>query len=63
MQNPDFAALARSFGAHGTVIEQTEQFAPAFEKALKADKPTLIELRVDPQAITPVKTLDQIRGA
>ena len=63
LQNPDFAALARSFGAHGTVIEQTEQFAPAFDAALKADKPTLIELRVDPQAITPVKTLDQIRGA
>ncbi len=63
LQNPDFAAYARSFGAHGAVIERTEQFAPVFDEALNADKPTLIELRVDPQAITPVRSLDQIRGA
>ena len=32
--NPDFAALARAFGAHGAVVERTEDFAAAFDAAL-----------------------------
>ncbi len=63
LRNPDFAAFARSFGANGETIEKTEDFVSVFDKALKADKPTLIELKTDPQAITPKATLDQIRGA
>jgi acetolactate synthase-1/2/3 large subunit len=31
--NPDFAALARAYGAHGEVVTETAQFAPAFERA------------------------------
>lgn len=61
LQNPDFAALARSYGANGEVIEQTEDFPSAFERAINADKPSLIELKVDPEAITPRLTLSQIR--
>ena len=34
--NPDFAAYARAFGAQGEVVERTEDFAPAFERALAA---------------------------
>ena len=30
--NPDFAALARAFGAHGAVVEQTADFAAALER-------------------------------
>lgn len=63
LQNPDFAAFARSFGANGEMIEKTEDFASAFERALKADTATLIELKTDSQAITPKATLDQIRGS
>ena len=33
LQNPDFAALARAYGAHGELVERTEDFAPAFERA------------------------------
>lgn len=62
LQNPDFAAYARSYGANGERVERTEDFPDVFAAALKSDKPTLIELKVDPQAITPVKTLDQIRA-
>ena len=29
--NPDFAALAQAFGAHGAVVERTEDFAAAFD--------------------------------
>ena len=61
LSNPDFAALARAYGAHGEIVEDTAQFAPAFERALAAGKPSLIELRIDPQAITTTTTLDEIR--
>jgi acetolactate synthase-1/2/3 large subunit len=60
--NPDFAAYAEAFGAHGEVVETTEQFAPAFERALQAGKPALIEVRLDPEAITPSATLSSIRA-
>ena len=59
--NPDFAALARSFGAHGVAVERTEDFAPAFEEAVAAGRPALIELRVDPEALTPRQSLSEIR--
>ena len=60
--NPDFAAYARAFGAHGALVERTEDFAPAFEEALAARRPALLELRVDPEAITPRQTLTEIRA-
>ena len=61
--NPDFAALARAFGAHGETVERTEDFAPAFERAMGAGRPALIELRLDPEAITTRATLADIRKA
>ena len=61
--NPDFAALARAFGACGEIVERTEEFAAAFERALAAGGPALLELRVDPEAITPRATLSEIREA
>jgi len=60
--NPDFAAFARSFGLHGETVEETAQFAPAFERALAAGKPALIEVKIDSQAITTTTTLDAIRA-
>jgi acetolactate synthase I/II/III large subunit len=62
LRNPDFAAYARAFGAHGETVEETAQFAPALERALAAGKPALIEIRIDPQAITTQTTLDAIRA-
>ena len=61
LKNPDFAALARAYGANGEVVENTADFAPAFERALEADRPSLIEIRLDPEAITPVATLSGLR--
>jgi len=61
--NPDFAAYARAFGAHGETVEKTAEFAPAFERALSAGRAALLELRVDPEAITPRTTLSAIREA
>jgi len=61
LQNPDFAAYARAFGGHGELVESTDQFAPAFERARASGKPALIELRIDPDAITTATTLSAIR--
>ena len=61
--NPDFAAYARAFGASGEVVVNTAEFAPAFERAMKAGKPALIEIRIDPEAISPNTTLQAIRAA
>jgi acetolactate synthase I/II/III large subunit len=60
--NPDFAALAAAFGAHGALVERTEDFAAALEDALTCGGPALIELRVDPEALTPRMTLTEIRA-
>ena len=61
--NPHFAAFARSFGAVGEIVEETAQFAPALERCLASGKPAVIDVRTDPQAITPNTTLDAIRAA
>jgi acetolactate synthase-1/2/3 large subunit len=63
LRNPDFVAYARAFGAHGALVERSEDFAGALDEALGCGRPALIELRVDPQAITPRQTLDEIRAA
>ncbi len=59
--NPDFSALARAFDAHGATVTRTEEFLPAFEAALGSGKASLIELRLDPEAITTRTTLSEIR--
>jgi len=61
--NPDFAALARAFGAHGAIVERTADFAAALDEALVCGRSALIELRVDQEALTPRYSLTQIREA
>jgi acetolactate synthase-1/2/3 large subunit len=61
LHNPDFAALARAYGAHGEVVTRTADFAPAFERARDSGLPAVIELRVDPEALTVARSLAQIR--
>jgi acetolactate synthase-1/2/3 large subunit len=63
LRNPDFAAYARAFAAHGEVVERTEDFPGAFERACEAGRPALLELRVDPEQITPRTTIAAIRDA
>ena len=61
--NPDFAGYARAFGGHGETVERTEDFAPAFERAVASGKAAILHLKVDPEAITPTMTLTAIRNA
>ncbi|TIU60564.1 MAG: thiamine pyrophosphate-binding protein, partial [Mesorhizobium sp.] len=62
LKNPNFAALARAYGGHGETVEKTTDFAPAFERALASGKPAIVEIKLDPEAITPTRTLTQIRN-
>ena len=61
LTNPDFVAYARAFGAFGETVERTEQFAPAFDRALAAGVPALLELRLPAEVITPTTTISAIR--
>ncbi|MEO1264244.1 MAG: thiamine pyrophosphate-binding protein [Pseudomonadota bacterium] len=63
LTNPDFAKFAESFGAHGETVTRTDGFKPALDRALAAGRAALIELKTDPEAITPRQTLSQIRSA
>ncbi|MDO8606767.1 MAG: thiamine pyrophosphate-binding protein [Phaeospirillum sp.] len=62
LANPDFAALARSYGAWAETVERTEDFAPAFTQALTAGRLALLHLKLDPEAITTRTTLSAIRN-
>ena len=59
--NPDFAALAQAYGGHGETVEKTEDFAPAFLRAKASGMPSIIHVKLDPEAITPTRTLSEIR--
>lgn len=63
LTNPDFAAYARAFGAHGETVTRTDQFPEALARCLASDKPSLIEIKLNPEAITPTATLSGIRQA
>jgi acetolactate synthase-1/2/3 large subunit len=63
LANPDFAALARSFGAHGERVERSEDVPAALERALGAGVPAVLHLPVDPEALTPRQTLAEVRHA
>jgi len=63
LKNPDFAALAKAYGAHGETVTRTAEFAAAFERALGSGKPALIDVLLDPEVITPRQTLTEIREA
>jgi acetolactate synthase-1/2/3 large subunit len=53
LTNPDFAAYGRAFGAAGETVERTADVADAIVRATKREGPTVIELRVDREALSP----------
>jgi acetolactate synthase-1/2/3 large subunit len=63
LRNPDFAAYARAFGGHGERVERTEEFVPAFERAVQSGLPSILHLLIDPEAITPTTTISALRAA
>jgi len=63
LENPDFQLLAKAYGAHAELVTKTANFRAAFERARESNKPAIIELKVDPEAITPSATLTELRAA
>lgn len=62
LKNPNFAAIAHAYGMDGTVVEKTEDFFPALEKGLAASGPSLIEIRIDPDVLSPTATISGLRA-
>ena len=60
LNNPKFAELAKAYGYEGVRITKTEEFEPAFVEALQRQQGTLIEIMLDPEAITTRGTLSSI---
>ncbi len=61
LRNPDFADYARAFGGFGVRVEKTEDFPAAFAAARASGKPSIVHLKIDPEALTPVASLSSIR--
>jgi len=62
LENPDFPELARAYGAYGERVGRTDDFEAAFERALASGKPSVLELPVDPERISPRVKLSELRG-
>lgn len=60
LTNPDFVKYAEAFGCAGFRVERTEDFASAFAAAQAAGKPALIEIMIDPEAISPSANLSDL---
>jgi len=61
LRNPDFAAYALAFGGYGALVEKSADFPAAFAAARASGKPSILHLKIDPEAITPTATLTDIR--
>nr|WP_294501258.1 thiamine pyrophosphate-dependent enzyme [uncultured Rhodopila sp.] len=62
LTNPDFCRYIEAFGGHGEVVIETEEFTPAFRRAVASGKPALIELRTNPDQITTRATIADLRA-
>jgi len=62
MINPDFCTLAKAYGMQAELVTETAQFAPAFERALSANSPVLIEVQIDANLLTPTVTVESLRA-
>jgi acetolactate synthase-1/2/3 large subunit len=62
LANPDFAALARACGGFGARVDRTEDFARAFDEAVASGLPSIVELAISPEALTPVSSLSETRA-
>jgi acetolactate synthase-1/2/3 large subunit len=61
LKNPDFVAYALAFGGYGAVVEKTADFPAAFAAAQASGKPSIIHLKIDPEAISTFASISAIR--
>jgi acetolactate synthase-1/2/3 large subunit len=61
LHNPDFVAYALAFGGFGALVEKTADFPAAFAAARASGKPSIIHLKIDPEAISTFASISAIR--
>ncbi len=61
----DYAAFAASLGLQAIAVDKPEEVGPAWDLALAADRPTLLDARTDPDVppIPPHATFEQMKDA
>ncbi|GEL19930.1 thiamine pyrophosphate-requiring protein [Pseudonocardia asaccharolytica] len=61
----DYAAFAAGLGLQALVVDKPDDIAPAWDRALAADRPTVLDVHCDPDVppIPPHATTDQMRAA
>jgi acetolactate synthase-1/2/3 large subunit len=62
LANPNFADLARAYGGHGETVAKTKDFSDVFARALKANTAAVIELKLDPEALSAGLMLSETRA-
>ena len=62
LTNPDFVMLAKSYGAHAEVVRRTDEFAPAWARALGCGNTAVIELRTDPEQLNSRISVSDLRS-
>ena len=60
--NPDFAALARAYGGHGETVTEYADFPEAYRRAEESRSVAVIELKLDPEALSTERSLSEIRA-
>lgn len=63
LRNPDFAALARAYGAIGYSVNNMGEFRTAFAEARAAGKPAVLHIKMDAETISPATTISKLRAA
>ncbi|MCL5959176.1 MAG: thiamine pyrophosphate-binding protein [Chloroflexi bacterium] len=61
LNNPDFAALAKAYGADGEKVEDPRDLASALQRAAKTEVPYIIDARIDYKFTYPVTGNWQLR--
>ena len=62
LDNPDFVAMAEAVGFAAFRVRKTSDISTAFDHAIKHDGPALVELVLDPEAISTRASLSKIRS-
>ncbi|MFC3322547.1 thiamine pyrophosphate-dependent enzyme [Mesorhizobium cantuariense] len=62
LTNPEFATVAIGYGGHGETVEATDDFAPAFERALASGKAAVIHVKVGADHLGPNMTVSALNS-
>lgn len=63
LSNPDFSKLADIFDCHGETVSKNDEFIPALQRALHSKKPSLIEVRSNPDILSVNQAITEMTNA